>query len=150
MKQPIVEGDDTINLTVGSHITTMVFCGRDGIYKTAIFHPITSHVDGLIEIMDSTLYRNVKPNQVTFIYSTVQHDEENPLTPNGIIVAELHKPFWDIIETLLGEQFESLTDLQAINATSKMLANLAQEVKSTDPSITIFEKQQEKVGEITN
>ena len=150
MKQPVVEGDGQIDLIVGSHVVSMVFCGRDGIYKAAIFHPVTSNVNGLVEIMDSSPYRTMKPNQVTFIFSTVQHDEENPLTPNGIIVAQLHQPLWNIIGELLGEQFESLTDLQAIKATSKMFAGLAQEIKSNDPSIAMFEEQQGKIDEVTN
>ena len=150
MKEPLVEGDDKINLIAGSHVVSMVFQGRDGLYKVAMFHPITNSVSGLVEVKDSSAYRNMKPNQVTFVFSTVQPDIENPLTPNGIIVAALHAPFWDIIEELLGEQLEDMDDLRAVKATSRMFASLAAHVKSQDPSIEIFEKQFQKIDALTN
>lgn len=150
MKQPIIEGNDTIDLRVGSNVISMVFRGRDGIFKVAIFHPITSAVTNLIEIVDPSQYQTLKPDQVTFVYSTVVDNKKNPLTPNGILVTQLHGPFWEILKDLIGEQLESLTDLQAIKATCKMFAGLAKEVKSQDPAIEIFEKQQAGFDNITN
>ena len=150
MKEPIIEGAKSVRLVAGSNVMSIVFKGRDGIFKAAMFDPFTGEVPCLIEMLDSSKYRGQKDDEITMIFSTVLNDPDEPLTPNGVALVELPAPFWESIGNLIGEQFEYLTDLQAINAVRHMIINISKHVKAQDPSIEIFEKQNKEVDIAVN
>ena len=145
-KYGLTTDDKPIVLPKGHNVVSMIFKGRDGIQKAALFHPITKRVETLCQVIDETNYYVLPDNHVAFIYSTVVDNPKEPLMLNGRVTVDLEEPLWEAIGRLVGEQLEDLSDIKGINAVSKMLLTLAEAAKQTDKTIEIFEELNKQIN----